>query len=55
MIVGAGRVLVSADRLATAEVRNRPLGHELLTTLLRRSPAVSLDVLRLADEMGAVL
>ncbi|WP_320068224.1 helix-turn-helix domain-containing protein [Micromonospora sp. RTGN7] len=48
----AGQSMVSADRVATAEVRNRPLGHELLAAILRRSPAVSLDVLRLADAMG---
>ncbi|RGC67957.1 Helix-turn-helix protein [Micromonospora sp. MW-13] len=51
----AGQALVSADRVAPAEVRNRPLGHELLATLLRRSPAASLDVLRLADEIGVVV
>ncbi|MEU8049814.1 MULTISPECIES: helix-turn-helix domain-containing protein [Micromonospora] len=51
-LVRAGKTLVSAERAAPAEIRNRPLGHELLAALLRRSPAASLDVLRLADELG---
>ncbi|MFI1195530.1 helix-turn-helix domain-containing protein [Micromonospora sp. NPDC020750] len=48
----AGRALVEADRTAPAEVRHRPVGHELLATLLRRSPALGADVLRLAEAMG---
>ncbi|WP_320067845.1 helix-turn-helix domain-containing protein [Micromonospora sp. RTGN7] len=48
----AGQAVVSADRVAAAEVRARPVGHELLATLLRRSPAPGPDVLRLAEDVG---
>ncbi|MCX4468977.1 transcriptional regulator [Micromonospora sp. NBC_01655] len=51
-VATAGQAVVSADRVAPAEVRHRPLGHELLATLLRRAPTMSLDLQRLADEMG---
>ncbi|WP_036373308.1 hypothetical protein [Micromonospora sp. ATCC 39149] len=54
-LANAGKALVSAGRVAPAEVRNRPRCHELLAALLRRSPAASLDVLCLADELGVRL
>ncbi|MGC4804556.1 helix-turn-helix domain-containing protein [Micromonospora sp. DT233] len=49
---GAGKALVAADWVASAEVRHRPIGHEVVTTLLRRSKKPGPDVLRLADAMG---
>ncbi|WP_320069738.1 helix-turn-helix domain-containing protein [Micromonospora sp. RTGN7] len=51
-LLRSGRALVDADRTAPAEVRHRPVGHELLATLLRRTRVASADVLRLAEAMG---
>jgi hypothetical protein len=51
-LVGAGKAVVAADRIAQAEVRHRPVGHEIVATLLRRSQKPDLDVSRLADAMG---
>ncbi|WP_405102638.1 hypothetical protein [Micromonospora sp. NBC_01412] len=45
---------MSADRVATAEsVTGRRA--RLVAAVLRRSPAASLDALRLAEEMGVVV
>ncbi|SCE88845.1 Helix-turn-helix domain-containing protein [Micromonospora haikouensis] len=54
-LTGAAEAVVSADRVATAEVRIRPVGHALVAAVLRRSPAASTDVLRLAEQMGVVV
>jgi transcriptional regulator with XRE-family HTH domain len=54
-LTGAGEAVVSADRVATAEVRHRPVGHGLVAAVVRRSPAASPALLRLAEEMGVVV
>ncbi|MFC8847728.1 MULTISPECIES: transcriptional regulator [unclassified Micromonospora] len=54
-VAGAAEAVVSADRVAAAEVRSRPVGHALVAAVLRRSPAASADVLRLAEQMGVVV
>ncbi|MGC4804774.1 helix-turn-helix domain-containing protein [Micromonospora sp. DT233] len=51
-VAGADQAVVIADRVASAEIRARPLGREVLATVLRRSPTASADVLRVADEAG---
>ncbi|WP_229398709.1 hypothetical protein [Micromonospora okii] len=55
-LANAGEAIVSADRLATAEVRHRPVGHALVAAIVRRSPTASPDLLRLAggDGRGAL-
>ncbi|MBQ1076825.1 hypothetical protein KBX06_27305 [Micromonospora sp. C31] len=37
--VGAGRVLVEADRIAPAEIRQRPAGRDMLAQAARESAA----------------
>lgn len=50
----AGEALVEADRLAPDEIRTRPVAHEVMTELLRRTKGVSSSpVTELADRMGA--
>jgi transcriptional regulator with XRE-family HTH domain len=49
----AGEMLVEADRMAPSEIRCRPLAHELLADLMRRSRgAAPAAVAELADLMG---
>ena len=47
----AGRVLLHADTVAPAEVRNRPVARTLLTDIIRGGPAAA-DVARLATALG---
>ncbi|HLT11131.1 MAG TPA: helix-turn-helix domain-containing protein [Micromonosporaceae bacterium] len=52
-VARAGEVLLEADRIATGEVRCRPIAHELLANILRRtvgSPPAQLA--ELADQIG---
>ncbi|MEU4565156.1 helix-turn-helix domain-containing protein [Micromonospora sp. NPDC023956] len=47
----AGRALVTADRIAPAEVRLRPVAHAALAAVLRAGPT-SVDLTRLASTVG---
>ncbi|MFK3983320.1 helix-turn-helix domain-containing protein [Micromonospora sp. NPDC050397] len=50
----AGEALVEADRLAPTEIRARPVAHDVMGELLRRTKGVpSSLVTELADRMGA--
>ncbi len=49
----ASEVLIEADRLAPSEIRCRPIAHELITDVLRRTRgAPPAAVAELADQMG---
>jgi hypothetical protein len=49
----ASETLIEAHRLAPSEIRCRPLAHELVTDMLRRSRgAPPTAVADLADQMG---
>jgi hypothetical protein len=49
----AGETLVEADRLAPSEVRCRPVAHELVSDLLRRTRgSAPVALLELVDQMG---
>ncbi|WP_416900473.1 hypothetical protein [Micromonospora echinospora] len=47
----AGRALLTADRIAPAEVRLRPVAHTMLTAVLRAGPTPA-DLTRLAATIG---
>ncbi|MFD6756949.1 helix-turn-helix domain-containing protein [Micromonospora gifhornensis] len=47
----AGQTLLAADRIAPAEVRNRPVARTLLAEIIRGGPAAA-DVARLATVVG---
>ncbi|SCF15521.1 hypothetical protein GA0070618_3578 [Micromonospora echinospora] len=47
----AGRALLTADRIAPAEVRHRPAARAALTAVLRAGPTPA-DVTRLATTIG---
>ncbi|MFD6666717.1 hypothetical protein ACFWDK_30720 [Micromonospora chalcea] len=47
----AGQALLVADRIAPAEVRNRPVARTLLAEIIQRGPAAA-DVARLATILG---
>ncbi|MGH3747842.1 MAG: helix-turn-helix domain-containing protein, partial [Micromonosporaceae bacterium] len=52
----AGDMLLGADRLAPSEVRCRPMSHEVLTEVLRRSrTSPSGPLVELADHMGVAV
>ena len=49
----AGDTLLDADRLAPAEIRCRPIAHEVVLDVLRRSRgSVSIGIAELAEQMG---
>jgi len=49
----ASETLIEAHRLAPSEIRCRPLAHELVTDMLRRSRGTPpMAVAELADQMG---
>ncbi|WP_045746642.1 helix-turn-helix domain-containing protein [Actinoplanes rectilineatus] len=49
----AAEMLLEGDRLAPAEIRCRPLAHEVLSDILRRTPGTpSTSVTELAEQMG---
>lgn len=49
----AGETLIEADRLASSEVRCRPIAHELLANIMRRTVGTPApQVAELADQMG---
>ncbi|KWV30158.1 XRE family transcriptional regulator [Micromonospora rifamycinica] len=49
--VGAGRVLVDADRIAPAEIRHRPVGRDVLARVVRE-PTAPTTLVRLAATLG---
>ncbi|MEU6075493.1 helix-turn-helix domain-containing protein [Micromonospora sp. NPDC047074] len=49
--VGAGRVLVEADRIAPAEIRHRPAGRDMLAQIARESTAPT-TLIQLAATIG---
>ena len=50
----AGEALIGADRQAPTEVRTRPIAHDVMTEILRRTKGVPPSlVTELADRMGA--
>jgi transcriptional regulator with XRE-family HTH domain len=52
-ITRAGDTLIDADRLAPSEIRCRPLAHELVSDLLRRTRGTpTSSLLELVDQMG---
>ena len=52
-IARASETLLEADRLAPSEVRCRPIAHELLANIIRRTPgSPTPHVAELADQMG---
>lgn len=55
-VARASEMLVDADRLAPSEIRCRPIAHELVTDVLRRTRgAPAPAIAELADNMGLVV